>query len=100
MFTRPRPRREVSATTLHALGWAFRHSYSRGAYVLRGIGKWVGPVLTTKPEPIALQQRTDLSAGMVGVAERPQVGRVVGPAIDQPAAGVEDVAVAPHRRQR
>ncbi len=42
--------------TMRAVGWAFRYSYHRHAYVLRGIGNRVGPVLTPKHEPIAIER--------------------------------------------
>ena len=45
MFRRPRKRRVVSARTLRVLGVFFRYSFSREAWVLRGVGRWVGPVL-------------------------------------------------------
>lgn len=40
-----RPRHAVSAVTLMALRPFFRHSYSRNAYVPRGVGNRFGPVL-------------------------------------------------------
>jgi hypothetical protein len=40
-----RRRREVSASTIRGLSALFRYSASRDAYVLRGIGNWLGPVL-------------------------------------------------------
>ena len=33
---------------MHLVGWVFRYSYHRRAYVLRGIGDRFGPVLTTE----------------------------------------------------
>ena len=58
---------------MRLVGWAFRYSHRREAYVLRGVGRRYGPVL--KPEG---------SAGVARVAQRAQVGRVVGPAVDDP----------------
>lgn len=55
MFARPRPRREVGALTMRTVGWAFRYSYHRHAYVLRGIGNRMGPVLTPKHEHIPIE---------------------------------------------
>jgi hypothetical protein len=43
-----RERRPVSPRTITALRPPFRYSYSRDAYVLRGVGQRVGPVL--KPQ--------------------------------------------------
>ena len=40
-----RHRRPVSKHTLKQYQWLFRYSSSRDAYVLRGVGRWVGPVL-------------------------------------------------------
>jgi hypothetical protein len=45
MRTQQRTRRVVSSRALAALRLAFRYSASRDAYVLRGIGNRVGPVL-------------------------------------------------------
>ena len=41
----PRHRHEVSHGTLVLLKPLFRHSASRNAYVLRGVGRKMGPVL-------------------------------------------------------
>lgn len=49
MRSKPRRRREVSPGVLAALSPLFRHSLTRDAYVLRGIGRRVGPVLTERP---------------------------------------------------
>ena len=49
-----RPRREVAPRTVTLLTPLFRYSYSRDAYILRGIGGKRGPVLrvqTTRPVP-------------------------------------------------
>lgn len=43
-----RPRREVSSATLWLLQPFFRFSGSRDAWVLRGIGNRMGPVLVLK----------------------------------------------------
>ena len=40
-----RPRRQVPYSVLTALWPVCRYSYSRDAYILRVIGRWVGPVL-------------------------------------------------------
>ena len=45
MRTTMRPRREVPGWALIVLRPAFRYSYSRRGYILRIIGRWVGPVL-------------------------------------------------------
>ena len=45
MYRQPRPRREISKPTLTLLRPFFRYSISRDAYVLRGVGNRVGPVL-------------------------------------------------------
>ena len=42
--------------TMRAVGWAFRYSYHRHAYVLRGIGNRMGPVLTPKHEPLPIER--------------------------------------------
>jgi hypothetical protein len=48
MRTEQRRRRRVSTPVLMALRLAFRYSPSREAYVLRGVGNRVGPVLKPK----------------------------------------------------
>jgi hypothetical protein len=45
MRTNQRPRRYVSSHWLTLLTPIFRYSFSRDAYVLRGLGNRVGPVL-------------------------------------------------------
>ena len=45
MRTVRRPRRYVSNTWLTLLGPLLRYSVSRDAYVLRGVGGQIGPVL-------------------------------------------------------
>lgn len=45
MRTNQRPRRYLTRHWLTLLTPAFRYSSSRGAYVLRGVGNRVGPVL-------------------------------------------------------
>ena len=51
---RPRPRHEVSRALLAALRPIYRYSSFRNAYVLRIVGRYVGPVLVERdehPEP-------------------------------------------------
>jgi hypothetical protein len=48
MRDNPRPRRTVPPSLLTLLVPAFRHSSTRDAYVLRGVGQHVGPVLTPR----------------------------------------------------
>jgi len=43
-----RERRHVSPRTITALRPLFRYSTSRDAYVLRGVGRRVGPVLRAR----------------------------------------------------
>lgn len=45
MRTTPRPRHHVSPVVLALLRPALRYSYTREAFVLRGIGNQRGPVL-------------------------------------------------------
>jgi len=45
MRTTPRPRHQVSPVVLALLRPALRYSYTREAFVLRGIGNQRGPVL-------------------------------------------------------
>jgi hypothetical protein len=45
----PRPRREVGSVTLTMLRPLFRYSPMRDAYIVRGVGKSVGPVLVERP---------------------------------------------------
>jgi hypothetical protein len=52
MRTTHRPRREVAPATLTLLTPLFRYSSSRDAYVMRGVGNRMGPVL--RPRPSAL----------------------------------------------
>jgi hypothetical protein len=49
--TTPRRRRPVAPHTLAILRIAFRYSYSRDAYVLRGLGNRMGPVLVPARDP-------------------------------------------------
>jgi hypothetical protein len=42
----PRRRHKVSARTAKLLAPLFAYSYYRDAYILRGIGDWIGPVFT------------------------------------------------------
>ena len=44
MRAQARPRRRISRTRLRLLKPLVRYSYARDAYVLRGIGRHVGPV--------------------------------------------------------
>lgn len=53
-----RKRRYVSPSLLSALRLLFRHSGSRDAYVLRGVGQRMGPVLRPSyQEPRSLRVR-------------------------------------------
>ncbi|HEX8857062.1 MAG TPA: hypothetical protein VF752_15825 [Thermoleophilaceae bacterium] len=45
MRTRPRRRHYVRTSVLRVARVAFRYSRTRDAYVLRGIGSHIGPVL-------------------------------------------------------
>lgn len=45
MRAQARPRREVSPGLIRLLAPLFRYSAGRDAYVLRGVGNRVGPVL-------------------------------------------------------
>lgn len=49
----PRQRREVRPATLTLLRPLLSYSYSRDAYVLRGIGQYWGPVLRQRPPPLS-----------------------------------------------
>jgi hypothetical protein len=49
MRSAARPRREVPSAVLTALTPLFRYSTPRDAYVLRGVGRNVGPVLRKRP---------------------------------------------------
>jgi hypothetical protein len=51
MRSAPRPRHSVGTTTLTVLRPFFRHSLSRDAYVLRGVGNHLGPVLQQRSRP-------------------------------------------------
>jgi hypothetical protein len=44
MRTTPRRRRQISQARLRWIRPFFRHSYTRDAFVLRGVGRHVGPV--------------------------------------------------------
>lgn len=57
MRTTHRPRREVSAATLTLLRPVLRYSSSRDAYVLRGVGNRMGPVLRPRPPARPVDQR-------------------------------------------
>jgi hypothetical protein len=53
-----RPRHEVPAWAVTALSPVVRYSYSRHAYILRGIGSKRGPVLVVRrPEGPAASER-------------------------------------------
>jgi hypothetical protein len=52
MRSTPRKRRQVGRSSIALATPLFRYSASRDAYVLRGVGNRLGPVLTVKaPEP-------------------------------------------------
>ncbi|UTI65021.1 hypothetical protein NBH00_02150 [Paraconexibacter antarcticus] len=53
MRATPRTRHPVSGTTLRLLTPFFRHSLTRDAWVLRGIGNHAGPVLVRRRPPVA-----------------------------------------------
>lgn len=65
MRTQARPRRDVSATTLAVLRPVLRYSTSRDAYVLRGVGNRMGPVLRAR-----LPAASQAPGGEVRRAER------------------------------
>ena len=39
-----RRRRPISRQSIRRLSWLFRYSMSRDAYILKGVGGWIGPV--------------------------------------------------------
>jgi hypothetical protein len=41
----PRPRHTVNPALLRALTPFYRYDTLRKAYIMRGVGRWVGPVL-------------------------------------------------------
>ena len=45
-----RPRRVVSPKTVRALVPFYRYDDLRQAYILRGVGQWVGPVLRPREQ--------------------------------------------------
>jgi hypothetical protein len=49
-----RPRRQVRGAWIVLLSPVMRYSIAREAYVLRGVGRRFGPVLTRRPPPEAL----------------------------------------------
>jgi hypothetical protein len=49
--TRRRPRHNVSPLRMTLLRPLFRYSVTRDAYVLRVVGRRLGPVLTPAPPP-------------------------------------------------
>ena len=72
-----RPRRAVSPRTLWLLRPLFRRSLERdGAWILRGVGKRVGPVLVNKRE------RPDLDRSRRSEVSDRQQGRFVRPRQD------------------
>jgi hypothetical protein len=48
----PRPRRTVSPLLLRLLAPIFRYDHPRDAFVLRFVGKWIGPVLRPPRRPV------------------------------------------------
>lgn len=56
MRTTPRRRHHVHPVVLALLRPALRYSYTREAYVLRGVGNHRGPVLVRGPEEVAAEQ--------------------------------------------
>lgn len=56
MRTTPRRRHHVHPVVLALLRPALRYSYTREAYVLRGIGNHRGPVFVRGAEPTAQEQ--------------------------------------------
>jgi hypothetical protein len=53
MRTARRPRRGVGRSVLSVLSPFYRYSDSREAWMLRGVGRWVGPVLVPREWKIA-----------------------------------------------
>jgi hypothetical protein len=51
MTKNPRPRREVKPSVVKLASPLFRYSQSRDAYVLRGVGARIGPVLRPRGRP-------------------------------------------------
>jgi hypothetical protein len=49
--TTPRPRRQVNPALIRGLAPVVRYSAGRQAYVLRGVGGRLGPVLVPKHPP-------------------------------------------------
>lgn len=56
-----RPRREVSPAILWLLRPFFRHSWTRSAWILRGVGNRRGPVLVRKGTHPTVEGLPDLS---------------------------------------
>jgi hypothetical protein len=68
MRTANRPRRKVSASLLRALRPLFHYSAGRRAWVLRGVGRWVGPVLVARPERVSVAERSTDAPFRPGIA--------------------------------
>jgi hypothetical protein len=68
MRTANRPRHEISATLLRALRPLLRYSAKRRAWVLRGVGRWVGPVLVERPERLSVAERSTDAPFRPGIA--------------------------------
>jgi hypothetical protein len=77
-----RRRRPVSKETIERCRALFRYSYSRDAYILRGVGSWMGPVL--RLSPVESSEDTGAVGGLLGVVkvdfaprhEQPSIGRL------------------------
>jgi hypothetical protein len=79
MRTTPRPRRTIRRSQQFWIRPLFRYSYTREAFVLRVVGRHIGPVLqiadepSTPPRPRRRKRADDLPDG-----SRPDSGRLVG----------------------
>lgn len=82
-----RRRRPVSKETIARCHALFRHSYSRDAYILRGVGGWLGPVL--KLGPVESSERKGVINDLLGIVkvdfapvhEQPSIGKLVVAAV-------------------
>jgi hypothetical protein len=64
----PRRRRPVSPAVLKVVRPLFRYSTGRDAYVLRGVGGAVGPVLTVRSQPAAVSSAAEAAAELTAQA--------------------------------
>ncbi|HKP89771.1 MAG TPA: hypothetical protein VJT75_07310 [Thermoleophilaceae bacterium] len=100
MRTARRPRHEVNGRTLRALSPLFRYSESRDAWVLRLVGRHLGPAFVVADKPRNAGAKATKGPFLGAQAHDPRTRRFSrgsrGPALDvEVQADIDPVADAP-----